>query len=296
MLVLLHNTVMPRAPRDEGQDALYHIWSRGNAKQTVFHEPADYDLFIRILGMTVTRYCWLLHVFCVLPNHYHLLVETPAGNLSTGMRFLNGVFTQASNRLHDRTGHLFEGRFKSKLVLKDSYFNVLVRYIVLNPVRAFLVSNPAEWIYSSYEYTCGRSNDFRFLTTERVLSLFDGPCDPQVSYRDYVLDGLEAASLDRATLRELESNNAARNVFQSAKSETCENGMPAPGSFPDVLVNRKPVLPERVTYSRRERDDKVVELFMTQRFTLRELAEHFGIHYSTVSRIISRRLGEDHRR
>ena len=85
-----------------------------------------------------------------MDNHYHLLIETPAGNLSKGMQLLNGIYTQKFNRIHNREGHVFQGRFKAILVDKDSYLLELSRYIVLNPVRAKMVTSPHEWKWSSY--------------------------------------------------------------------------------------------------------------------------------------------------
>jgi len=96
-------------------------------------------MFLSTLAEVVERFNWVCHAYCLVTNHYHLVIETPDGNLSRGMRQLNGVFTQASNRRHSRTGHLFQGRFKGILVDKDDYLLELTRYVVLNPVRARLV-------------------------------------------------------------------------------------------------------------------------------------------------------------
>jgi len=269
---------MPRALRDQGQDAIYHIWSRGNARQTVFHSDEDYLLFLRILELAVIRHSWLCHAFCAVPNHYHLLIETPVGNLSCGMKFLNGVFTQAYNRAHERTGHLFEGRFNSKLVFQDSYFLVLTRYIVLNPVHAGLVSAPSEWKYSSYASTCGQGTSHSFLSKDRVLSMFADAGRPRESYRDFVLEGMSAAALDEATLKSfgnelghLESNDSA------GTSQTMDKEQP-------------PFDLEEPIFKKADRDRQIFELFMSQQYTQRQIAERFGIHYTTVGRIISRRL------
>src|SRR5450759_1095392 len=121
--------------RIESPGAIYHVTARGNAREAIFRDDADRDLFLAALGEVVTRFGWLFHAYCLMDNHYHLLIETSQGNLSPGMRQLNGVYTQRVNRRHARVGHVFQGRFKAILVERDSYLLELARYIVLNPVR-----------------------------------------------------------------------------------------------------------------------------------------------------------------
>jgi REP-associated tyrosine transposase len=126
---------MARPLRLEFPGAIYHLTGRGNARQKIFFADPDRELFLDTFGGVVSRYGWICHAYCLMANHYHLLVETPKANLSLGMRQLNGVYTQAFNRRHKRVGHLFQGRFKAILVEKESYLLELCRYIVLNPVR-----------------------------------------------------------------------------------------------------------------------------------------------------------------
>jgi REP element-mobilizing transposase RayT len=126
----------------------YHVTSRGNGGRAIFFSDDDRSAFLRVLGVlgdVVSRFDWLCHAYCLLGNHYHLLVETREANLSKGMRQSNGVYTQFVNRTHQRVGHLFQGRFKGILVQKETYLLELARYIVLNPVRAGMVSAPAAW-------------------------------------------------------------------------------------------------------------------------------------------------------
>ncbi|MDR3502202.1 MAG: transposase, partial [Legionella sp.] len=100
---------------------------------------------------------WICYAYCLMSNHYHLLVETAQGNLSKGMQLLNGIYTQKFNRRHSRVGHVFQGRFKGILVEKDNYLLELSRYIVLNPVRARMVVSAEDWIWSSYQSTINQS-------------------------------------------------------------------------------------------------------------------------------------------
>ena len=154
---------MARPLRIEYPEALYHITSRGNARSPVFDDDRDRREFLMILEDVVGRYKWLCHAFCLMDNHYHLLVETVDGNVSLGMRHLNGVYTQAFNRRHHRVGHVFQGRFTSVLVERESYLLELCRYVVLNPVRAGIVKHPGAYRWSSYKSTGGLVKPAPFL-------------------------------------------------------------------------------------------------------------------------------------
>src|SRR5947199_3621508 len=112
---------MPRPLRLEYPGALYHLTSRGNAKEEILRDNVDRDIFLKVLGSTVTHFGWVLYAYCLMGNHYHLLAETPAPNLSRGMRRLNGVYTQRFNRRHTRVGHLLQGRFKGIVVERETY-------------------------------------------------------------------------------------------------------------------------------------------------------------------------------
>jgi len=148
---------MARPLRIEFDGALYHITSRGNDRRAIFKDDGDRELFLRTLALVTERFHWICHAYCLLNNHYHLVIETPDGNLSKGMRQLNGVYTQAFNKRHRRVGHIFQGRFKGILVQKDSHFLEVCRYVVLNPVRAKTVGQPHQWKWSSYRATIGNA-------------------------------------------------------------------------------------------------------------------------------------------
>src|SRR3972149_4573760 len=163
---------MARPLRIEYPGALYHVTARGNAREAIFRDDPDRGAFLVILGRVVERYNWLCHAYCLMGNHYHLLVETPDGDLSKGMRQLNGLYTQRSNRRHRRVGHIFQGRYKAILVDKDSYLLELCRYIVLNPVRAHLVKSVERWPWSSYRATVGERAAPAWLSTEALLAQF----------------------------------------------------------------------------------------------------------------------------
>ena len=181
---------MSRPLRIAYPGALYHLTCRGNERRPIFHEDSDRDHFLRILANTIESFSWTCYAYCLMDNHFHLLVETLHANISESMKYLNGVYTQYFNWKHKRVGHLFQGRFKSILVEKENYFLELCRYIPLNPVRAGICRNPADYLWSSYRATAGFAAAPSFLTVGPILGRF-GPNENQakISYQSYVNDG-----------------------------------------------------------------------------------------------------------
>lgn len=163
---------MARPLRIEYPGAIYHITSRGNARQPIYEDDEGRKVFLELLGFIVDRFNWLCHAYCLMDNHYHLLIETQDGNLSLGMRQLNGIYTQRFNKRHGRVGHLFQGRFKAILVDRENYLLELCRYVVLNPVRAGMVRSSGRYKWSSYHATAGTEKISSFLATDWVLSQF----------------------------------------------------------------------------------------------------------------------------
>ncbi len=180
---------MSRPIRIQFENAFYHITSRGNDQKDIFLSNADRSLFFEILKETVRDASWICHAYCLMGNHYHLLVETPEANLSVGMRQLNSNYAQSFNRKNNRTGHLFKGRFDSRLVQKDAYLLAVARYVVQNPIRAGIVEKPELWAWSSYLPTAAPYNWVPFLTRDFILEQFSG--DPErgrLEYRAFVAD------------------------------------------------------------------------------------------------------------
>ena len=188
---------MARPLRIEYEGALYHVTSRGNAGQRIFVDDEDWHAFLEILGDTVERFAWICHAYCLMSNHFHLLLETPDANLSRGMRHLNGVYTQRFNRRHGRSGHVLQGRFKSILVEKETHLLELARYVVLNPVRAMMVRSVRHWPWSSYRATAGQEDPLPLLTTEWILSQFSrNSQEARTQYRKFVRQGRGAEVWD----------------------------------------------------------------------------------------------------
>ncbi len=163
---------MPRKLRIQLAGGLYHVGSRGNGRRTLFHDALAYARFLELLGATVTRFHWLCHTYCLMPNHFHLLIETTDANISIGTQWLKGRYAQWFNMRGGQTGHVFEGRYFSELVQSDSHLLGLVRYILNNPVRAGLCADASGWEWSSYRALVGDDPAPAFLTTERLLAYF----------------------------------------------------------------------------------------------------------------------------
>lgn len=183
---------MARPLRIEYPGAVYHITSRGNARKRIYKDDMDRTGFLDILCSVAKKYNWLCHGYCLMDNHYHLLIETPDGNLSRGMRQLNGVYTQAYNRRHKKVGHIFQGRFKAIVVEKEGYLLELCRYVVLNPVRAKAMEGPGDWRWSSYLATASESRAVPCLTVDWILGQFGSDRKRAVrSYKEFVMAGLK---------------------------------------------------------------------------------------------------------
>jgi len=186
---------MARPLRIEYPGALYYVTSRGNHRQDIFVDDEDRERFLNILAHTARRHNWLCHAYCLMDNHYHIVIEAPDGNLSKGMRQVGAVYTQAYNRRHGKSGHLFQGRYKAILVEKESRLLEVIRYVVLNPVRAGAVSTPEDWPWSSYRGTCEAGEVHPCLSVDWVLGNFGRERGEAIRrFRSFVRDGMKADS------------------------------------------------------------------------------------------------------
>ncbi|HRF06945.1 transposase, partial [Accumulibacter sp.] len=163
---------MARPLRLEFAGALYHVTSRGDRREDIFLDDDDRVDWLEVLGTVCARFNWVVHAFCQMTNHYHLLVETVDGKLSAGMRQLNGLYTQRFNRRHGLVGHLFQGRYKAILVQKEAYLLELTRYVVLNPLRARMVESLEDWPWSSFPFLIGRAAPPPWLDADWLLGQF----------------------------------------------------------------------------------------------------------------------------
>jgi len=178
---------MARQLRIEFPGAFYHVTSRGNERKAIFKSQRDREKFLSYLETASQRYGAIIHVYCLMNNHYHILIETPSGNLSQIMQHINGAYTTYYNAKRARAGHLFQGRYKSILVEVDEYAKELSRYIHLNPVRARIVDNPKEYKWSSYPYYAVKKKAPGWLCREFILGYFDKKLlQAQRKYGDFV--------------------------------------------------------------------------------------------------------------
>jgi putative transposase len=187
---------MPRAPRLQIAGGIYHVTARGNRRQEIFTDDGDRIRFLALLDDVACRLDWSGHAYCLMPNHFHLVVETPGPTLSAGLQRLNGSYAQWFNLRHRKEGHLFQGRFHSILVETDAHLLELSRYTVRNPVRARLCATPIDWPWSSCRAMLGLARPTNFLTVSRVLGHF-GP-DPHRARRAFHRFVNEAASNGQA--------------------------------------------------------------------------------------------------
>ena len=179
---------MSRPLRIEYSGAIYHIISRGNDQRSIFGDSKSYQKFLNYLEKAKDKFGIVIHAYCLMDNHYHLLMETPNGNLCRTMQYVNSSYTTYYNVKNKRNGHLLQGRYKSILVEKDSYFLELGRYIHLNPVRAGIIRYPEDYAWSSYKYYLNKNKEKPyFLRLEEMLGNFDS----KKSYKEFVVAGMK---------------------------------------------------------------------------------------------------------
>ena len=184
---------MGRIRRPQIAGGFYHVTTRGNRKQRIYLDENDALEFEALLTRIVRSLTWRVHSYCWMPTHYHLLLETCEPNLSAGMQRLNGVYAKSFNYAHGFEGHLFERRFRSIVVENEPQLWETARYVALNPVRAGLCGDPADWPWSSYAAMIGRAEAPAFLECDWLLSHF-GPDREraQAAFAEYVEGALLA--------------------------------------------------------------------------------------------------------
>ena len=178
---------MTRPLRLQFPGAFIHVTSRGNERRPTFLDDRDRQKFLELLGETVRTFDWIVIAYVLMSNHYHLLIELCGETLSDGVKWLNGEYVKWFNRVHERVGHLFQGRFHSPVIDGETYFEEVLRYVVLNPVRAKMVAHPAEYEWSSYRATAGLCDAPEWLAVDNALVPFSDDRDvARMRYKDFV--------------------------------------------------------------------------------------------------------------
>ncbi|MDO6387008.1 transposase [Uliginosibacterium sp. 31-12] len=276
---------MARPIRLEFSGALYHVTSRGDGREAIYLSDADRQDWLAVLGQVCKRFNWEVHAWCQMSNHYHLLLETPEGNLSAGMRQLNGVYTQNFNRRHARVGHVFQGRYKAILVERDAYLLELARYIVLNPVRAGMVAQAQDWPWSSCLAMLGQAPAPDWLNVGKLLMAFaELPELAAIRYLKFVEEGLGRPSVwgDLKGQVYLGSdaflNTLKANIEKSPSAEHPRMQRRAMGKALKEYVAQACDKPSR--------NAAICAAYASGDYTQQELATAFGLHYTSISRIV----------
>jgi REP element-mobilizing transposase RayT len=269
---------MSRPLRLQYPGAVYHLTSRGNARQKIFLDNLDRKTFLSVLGRVVLRCDWLCHAYCLMDNHYHLLIETPKANLALGMRQLNGIYTQSFNRRHRRVGHLLQGRYKAILVQKEAHLLELCRYVVLNPLRVKARDRVDQWKWSSFRATAGLEQAPAFLTSDWILSQFGAKRGKaQTAYAAFVREGLASRPWEDLRGQIYLGDEAFIDRHASGKDELTE--VPR--------AQREGARPALKTLLAKG-DRGILDAYRRHGFTMKQIAAALDVHYATVSRRIHR--------
>lgn len=288
---------MARPLRIEFPGGFYHVTSRGNERKDVFKSCKDREKFLSYLQSSVERYGAVIHAYCLMTNHYHLLLETPRGNLSQIMRHINGAYTTYFNTKRKRSGHLFQGRYKAIVVEADEYALELSRYMHLNPVRAGMVPNPQDYAWSSYRCYAGSASTPEWLTEDLILSNF-GPQNHKAKYRSFV-ESLIGETYETPLKHVVASTLLGSPGFIAEVSETHvgpirpDRTVPALKQLSGRMSVEKIVEVVKETIGEEGGLWRKVSIYFCHRYggtKLREIGEQFGIGDAAVSATSKRLL------
>ena len=273
---------MVRPLRIEYPGAICHVIVRGNRRATIFEDDEDRQRFLSDLERITNRYGWRILAYCLMGNHYHLLVLVGNSGLAHGMRDLNSAYCQAFNRRRGLVGHVVQGRYMSPIVERDGYLETLVRYIIRNPVRARICAHPGDWPWSSYRATIGQTAVPSFLDPLLVLERFGETADlARVSFRRFV----DSNGDDLAWSPVAEA--AAIGSVEFISRHAAPDGL-RPGTEITRLhrIGTRPPLADAVAGA--SSDQALVEVHRDLGYSMSAIARALGVHPATVSRRIRR--------
>ena len=283
---------MARPLRPQFPGAVYHITARGNDRQNIYYDEKDNIRFLKLLGQTVKQYRWLCHGYCLMSNHYHIILETPEPNLARGMKRLNSRYCITFNKRHRRVGHVLQGRYDAVVVQKEEHLLELCRYTVLNPVRAFMVETPDDWKWSSYLATAGKTKPPPFLTTDWILAHFGKRrIAATASYIKFVYDGIGREGPwnqikggiylgDAQFIQEIEAWTDRELISKEVPLIQRKASRPALEDLFDKTARK----------SKKVRNTRIVQAFQEHLYTQREIGECLNLHPAYLSRLIKKLL------
>ena len=280
---------MARPIRLELPGAIYHVTTRGDEGGDIFVDDQDRLQFLTVLGEVVSRAGWIVHAYVLMDNHYHLLFETPAANLSRGMRQLNGVYTQRFNNLHGSAGRVFQGRFKAVLLEREGFLLELCRYIVLNPVRLKVVKNISRYRWSSYRATVGEVKAPMWLNTDWILGHFGRSSSvAQRKYAEFIDEGMGLPSpLDKVKSQVLLGGTSfVKKMKQQLVSKVSIKRSKTSPKSPSL----KSLFTPKVRAEKSLRNETIKLAYQKYAYTMAAIADAAQIHFSTVSKVIQ--IGE----
>lgn len=293
---------MSRPLRIEYPNAWYHVMNRGRRYENIFESVSDYYLFIHVLKEAGELFDFRVSSYCLMPNHYHLLVQTPNANLSRCMRHVNGVYTQRFNREHEIDGSLFRGRYKAVCVADDQHLLEVMRYIHNNPLKAGLVENLDEYVWSSHRAYMSKNMESKWLYSQSILDMLTKKkSEQQKAYLDFVVqensEEIEKFySLKKLlpvfggkTFKEKLASLVQKTVKEEVDQKILNTFSLTSASIFSVVCSYYDIDKETLLYSRRGYSNlpRDIALYFMQRYrqdTLQEIGLSFGIKkYSSVS-------------
>ncbi len=284
---------MPRPTRIEYNHAFYHVMNRGRGRCNIFHSKEYYSLFLDILSDTNQKFGAIIHAYCLMGNHYHLIIETPSGNLSRIMRHINGVYTQKYNKLKGTDGSLFRGRFKAILIDEDAYLAGLSRYIHKNPIK--LVKNLKDYKWSSYRAYLGIDPKPIWLNKEKTLEILgikNNPKKYEIFVRNddkfiedfYGKDSLPAVMGDE----DFREKIRRKEIIDTNKSDKIADKLHPQLKLKQIIESvarvfkvKESVLIKRQNGRAKNNFPRKVAMYLCQkycRFTLKEISEAFNLN------------------
>ncbi|MGH7807054.1 MAG: transposase [Thermodesulfobacteriota bacterium] len=293
---------MARPLRLAYENATYHITARGNRREKIFYSDKDKSVFLEKMNETLNKYSFTCFAYCLMDNHYHMFIKTPHANISHGMHYLNTSYTNWFKAEHKIVGVIFQSRYKSILVDEDNYGLKLSAYIHLNPVRAGIVAEIAEYKWSSYQSYIGKISSVERLNTEFILSQFDEDMNKaRRKYKRFVLENIDMVNPLEDSYRGLALGSEEfivgiekRIKLLGRKREVTETKIAGMCSSEEVIgsiMRGFGVEREEIFLKKRGNIYRQMALYSIKRYTmlsLKEIGEEFDMDYAAVSQACKR--------